>query len=365
MNSQYNIFSVKPVVFEEGERDPFGFDDFAEKLGAEYLPFSGSVSKPSYFLFVAYVNYLFKAGHIKYKNLKEKNEFKIRLEKLLVYSWKKNSAKESLRGSNIIGNSYDINDIDPFSAKGWVKQNCFKIYTDNNFVPITLDRYLKKIGEKQIPLLKDFLATQYKQPKAKKDYLNEIIRKLKNKNSLFYNHRLETSLKQIFKKELRKKINYILKNNESEYLKDIDIIWNKKRIDDDAFFVRFLENKNLPFYPLNKWFGNFADAVDADIYDKSDRKKLWDIADASFESINEKFRSIEKANINLEKRQKPIKWIKFKNGKYCLEPANDSEKKRIKKLWTAYVKRQGEVKGDRYFFNYRHAAFLRILRELE
>jgi hypothetical protein len=41
-----NIFTIKTVSFDQGERDPFGFDDFSEKLGAEYLPFSGTVSKP-------------------------------------------------------------------------------------------------------------------------------------------------------------------------------------------------------------------------------------------------------------------------------------------------------------------------------
>ena len=56
-NESLNIFTVKIVSFDQGERDPFGFDDFSEKIGAAYLPFSGSVSKPTYYLFVAYVNH--------------------------------------------------------------------------------------------------------------------------------------------------------------------------------------------------------------------------------------------------------------------------------------------------------------------
>ena len=62
MNLVFNIYSIKPVTFDRGERDPFGFDDFAEKIGAEYLPFSGSVSKPAYFLFVAYVNHFLNSN---------------------------------------------------------------------------------------------------------------------------------------------------------------------------------------------------------------------------------------------------------------------------------------------------------------
>jgi len=49
MDTEYNIFSVKATEFDQGQRDPFGFDDFSEKLGSKYLPFSGVVRKPIYF----------------------------------------------------------------------------------------------------------------------------------------------------------------------------------------------------------------------------------------------------------------------------------------------------------------------------
>jgi len=171
----YTIFSVKSVSFEKGERDPFGFDDFAEKLGAEFLPFSGSVSKPSYFLFVSYVNHLMSRGEnkINWVDEKDRNEKKIRLEKLLVYSWKKAAKDSSLRGASIIGNSFNISAIDPFSSKGWVKQNCFRIYTEgeNKFkLEKTLHLYLNH-RDKEIALLNDFLSKSYTQNKNKEDYL--------------------------------------------------------------------------------------------------------------------------------------------------------------------------------------------------
>ena len=222
-----NIFTVKTVSFEQGERDPFGFDDFSEKLGAEYLPFSGTVSKPSYFLFVSYVNHILNNKLIPWKNEKQKKEIQIRLEKLMVYCWKKksNEEKEGLRGSSILGNSFDLNDIDFFSSKGWVKQNAFKIYTDKNFAPETLELYLKLIGEKQIPFLNDFILCELKQPQLKAEYLKELLKRLRKTNSLFNNHHLEFKLKEKFKKELLEKIK---SKRRSEYLQYVQPFFKYK-----------------------------------------------------------------------------------------------------------------------------------------
>lgn len=353
MNTEFDIFSVRPVVFEQGERDPFGFDDFAENLGAEYLPFSGSVSKPAYILFVAYVNRLLKEKRIKWRNEKEKSEIKIRLEKLLVYCWKENS-KENLRGSAIIGNSFKIEDIDPFSGKGWIKQNCFKIYTEteNNFNPQgTLKYYWDNIGESQILLLNDFINTQQPRTKEDKKSFEKLRTKLKKPVlSLYSNHLLEDKIKRRFKKELESEIK---SKNKAEYFNYLESFFVNNKFIEEKFFNKTLDNDNLPFKALNNWFGKFVYAVDADINNK-DAKNLWGIADNFFNIIPENIRS----KYHLQKRPKPRIWFEYTNGKYA---RSEKLKKNIS-LWEAYMNRQGDEKG--YFFNYRHYAFSRLLNEL-
>ncbi len=56
--TSHNIFTVKEVTFEQGKNDPFGFGDFTEKLSEKYLPFTGTVRKPTYILFTSYINRL-------------------------------------------------------------------------------------------------------------------------------------------------------------------------------------------------------------------------------------------------------------------------------------------------------------------
>jgi hypothetical protein len=363
MNSDHNIFTIKAVSFDQGERDPFRFDDFSKKVGAEYLPFSGTVSKPIYFIFVAYINYILNNKKIKWKNERQKKEIQIRLEKLLVYCWKKSTPKEELRGAAIIGNSFAINDIDIFTSKGWVKQNSFKIYTDKNFAPKTLQRYLNKIGEKQIPILNEFILTDYKQPQQRSDYLKELYKLLKRKNSLFNDHQLEIDLKKQFKAELLEKIK---NKNKSEYLNYLKPFFGYKTFKENNFWDKLLNNKKLPFASLNDWFGKFVSAVDADINDKPNKNLLWNEADKSFDRIDTQFLTTLKSDIVLHKRQKPNKWFQYNDNRYSLsDRGSKSEKRKVDNLWESYKKRQGEEGGTRYFFNFRHYALLRLLKELQ
>jgi hypothetical protein len=365
MNPNYNIFNIKPVSFDQGERDPFGFDDYSEKLGAEYLPFTGSVSKPTYFLFVTYVEDILDKKLIPWKNKKERREIQLRLEKLLVYCWKRSTAKEELRKANLIGNRFGLNDIDVFSSKGWVKQHAFKIYTDKIFAPQTFKLYWKTIGEKQVPVLKDFILCNHKQPKLKAEFLKELLKRLRKKHSLFNNHRFESGLKNKFKKELLEKIK---SKSKKEYLQYVTKFFEFKTFNESRFWDKLLENRNLPFTYLNDWFGKFVSAVDADVNDRPDKHLLWKKADTSFDKIPKQFHSVSKSDIVLKKRQKPNKWFQFKTNdmRYSFfDEGNKPKNQRIKKLWKIYKKRQGEEEGTRFFFNYRHYAFLRLLKELQ
>lgn len=371
MQLQYNIFSIKATEFDQGERDPFGFDDYSEKFGAEYLPFSGTVSKPSYFLFVAYVNHFLNTNKTLWKSDKQKNEIQIRLEKLLVCCWKKKATeeKEVLRGSAVIGNSFDISDIDVFSGKGWVKQNAFRIYNDNKFATQTLEFYKRVIGERQIPLLSKFISADFKNPDFdKKKFLKKIIDDLqKSEYSLFVGHKFKrVELKRRFKDELKLKIQ---KKNKEVYYDFIRPFFDYATIDNDNFWRNTLDKKELPFVHLNNWFVAFVNAVDADINEKPNRKLLWDEANSSFTKIKPKFLSTSKSDIVLKERMKTKTWFEYneKEKRYSFpDRGNKSKNRRIENLWESYKKRQGEEVGTRYFFfNFRHYALLRLLKELQ
>lgn len=359
-----NIFTVKTVSFDQGERDPFGFDDFAEKLGAEYLPFSGSVSKPTYYLFVSYVNHFLNSNRSLWRNDKQKREIQIRLEKLLVYCWKTKFSKTELRGG-LLGNNFELSDIDVFTSKGWVIQNAFKIYTDKNFAPVTLQFYLKSIGDKQMPILADFILCDYKQPKRKAEYLRELVKQLQKKNSLFNNHRLD-KFKTKFKKEL---IDKIKSRRKIEYFELLQPYFAYQTFKEETFWSKLLENPNpkIPFAFLNNWFEKFVAAVDADVYNKANRKLLWKASDIAFEKIPKSFLSTSKSETELQKRMKKSKWFQFSQNenKYSFyDKGSQSERRRIETLWDSYKKRQGEEEVTSYFFNYRHAALLRLIKEL-
>jgi hypothetical protein len=363
-NESINIFTVKSVSFDQGERDPFGFDDFSEKIGAEYLPFSGSVSKPTYYLFVAYVHHFLNANKSLWRNDKQKREIQIRLEKLLVYCWKTKFSKSELKGG-LLGNNFELSDIDVFTSKGWVIQNAFKIYTDRNFAPATLELYLKRVGERQMPLLRDFILCDYKQPQRKAEYVKDLIKQLCKRNSLFNNHRLD-DLKDKFKKELIEKIR---SRRKIEYFQLLQPYFAYQSFKEDTFWSKLLENPNpkIPFAFLNNWFGRFVLAVDADINQKANRQSLWNEADKSFDKISKQFHSNSKSDIVLQKRMKKSKWFQFNTSesRYSFyDKGSPSEKRRIENLWESYKKRQGEEEGTSYFFNYRHSALLHLIKEL-
>ncbi|MEQ1734351.1 MAG: hypothetical protein ABL940_11810, partial [Bacteroidia bacterium] len=272
-NNSYSIFVVKTVTFEEGSQDPFGFDDFAEKLGAKYLPFSGSVSKPAYFLFTAYVNHILEDKLITYENEKQKKEIILRLEKLLVYCWKNGPSNigHTLKRESVIGNSYTIEPKDLFTATGWVAQSAYKTYNaQKKFIPTkTFDSYWKNVGEKQIGILKEFIAQDAKSPDFNKDkYIKDVVKKLQaSKISLFTNHQLDPSLQKSFKRELLFAIER--QCNSDQYFKIVKEFSEYKTFEKDNFYKRTLENKTLPFVHLNNWVSAFVKAVDADVNGKS------------------------------------------------------------------------------------------------
>lgn len=149
----HNIFLIKPVEFEHGKEDPFGFDYYSGRIADKYIPFSGTIRKPLYLLFVAYVNWLITNKHLKSGTSNE--DVRLRLEKLLVKCLTLSNTSHRF----IIGSTF--RNINPFKGNdgNWVIQNCYKIYDESARVLVP-DELIKDYHNKhieQVKLLNDFL----------------------------------------------------------------------------------------------------------------------------------------------------------------------------------------------------------------
>jgi hypothetical protein len=349
----YRIYVTSPETFEKGDLDPFGFDALSEQISPKYLTFSGTVRKPSYFLFVSYMNRLLNEKHISNKTLKERNEIKIRIEKLLVYCWK--SQNSNLRGYNVIGNSTPKNEIDPFTSDGWRKQNCFKIYTELNYLPSSLNLYWNKTGEKQVEILKDFVAQKRLLKTEQDTYLTEVRKALvSNRYSLFKDHLLYQRLKGTAKRELQKK----LKSHNPNYFQYIESFFEDSSFNEEKFWRVTLDNPKLPFLQLNQWFQAFVQAVQGDLDESRNRKRLWQDADHCYDRLLQN-KLVGKQVSALGKRPNKENWFEKSNGLYKFS----QKMKQNPTQWESYSRRQGE-ENSKYFFTFRHAALASLIKEL-
>lgn len=346
MDLAYNIFSVRATEFEQGQRDPFGFDDFSEKLGSKYLPFSGTVRKPIYFFFIAYVNWLWDNGKL---NSKKKEETRLRLEKLLVISWKKNS--DNLSGKNVLGNSK--RKINPFRGNdgNWIIQTCFKIYgasvnkviTDSKFI----DRYVQDNSD-EVKILNDFLSKQGMLDNRNETFLENTLQKLaKRKYSLFSgNHQLTDKYKKIFKIYL---VNAVWNTN-NDYYNDINLFFNPTTNLKTRLYKKTIENeKKYPFKALNNWFAAFILAVDKDI-NKENSTNDWQKANHLFSLIPDKDKR------DLTQRPEARCWFERYGNKYVAKHGKDFSEDG----WNALLRR---AKGEN-FYDFKHFALTSLLQDI-
>lgn len=346
MDLGYNIFSVRATEFDQGQRDPFGFDDFSEKLGSKYLPFSGTVRKPIYFFFIVYVNWLWDNGEL---NIKKREDARLRLEKLLVLSWKRTS--DNLTGKNVLGNRQKR--INPFRGNdgNWIIQTCFKIYgasvnkviTDNKFI----EQYVKH-NPGEIKILNEFLSKEGPLDKHNETFLENTLQKLaKGKYSLFSgNHQLTDRYKKIFKNYL---INAIWVTN-NDYYNDISLFFNPTNNLASRLYKKTLENeKNYPFKAFNRWFAAFIMAVDKDINNKNS-KSDWLKADELFSKIPDKYKR------DLKTRPEPRCWIERNTSKYVAKNGNEFGEDG----WNALLRR---AEGEN-FYDFKHFALTSLLQEI-
>lgn len=135
------LFIVKKVTFEQGNTDPFRFDDLTEKIGGIYVPFSGSIRRVRYLVFLPLVQLL-----IEELNLDRRNALiaKTRFEKLLVYL--AIHMYHVPTGSGIMGIS--LKGVDPFypHTGKWIVVDSFNLY-GNSVKSLGLDQeiFIRKL----------------------------------------------------------------------------------------------------------------------------------------------------------------------------------------------------------------------------
>lgn len=346
MNTTFNIFSIRVSDFDEGQRDPFGFDDYSEKLGSKYLPFSGTVRKPVYFFFVDYINWLWQQGKLP---IKKKEEVRLRLEKLLVLSWKRKA--DSLLGKNVLGNRQ--RKINPFKGNdgNWIVQTSFKIYgasvpkvvTDTKFI----ERYIQdNPGEEEI--LNDFLLRSGVLDSFNESLLENTLTKLSQKKYSLFNgqHQLADKYKRLFRKYLE---NAIWSTSE-EYYNDIYSFFNSTTNLDERLYKKTLENeKKYPFKSLNNWFAAFIVAVDKDV-NKENSIPQWKKADELYFKISDKYRK------ELPQRPEARCWFDRNGNKYIPKAGKEFGEEG----WDALIRRA----NSNNFYDFKHYAFISLLKEI-
>lgn len=354
MDLHYNIFSVKISDFgQENKEDPFGFDNFSEKVAQTYIPITSTVRKPIYFFFVYYINHLLDTGELKAKS---KKEAQLRLEKLLVLSWKRNKVNGNLSGKNILGNSK--HDINPFKGKdgNWIIQTCFQIYGSsvNKLIHEKddfIDKY-KKNTQGEIEILNDFLNKEGYLDSKNKAYLDKILDDLsRNKYSLFFgNHLLHSTYKNSFKKKL---INAIRKNNK-DYYKDIKNFFESTNLLEKEIYKKTIDNRKYPFHDLNKWFSAFIIAVDNDINNKHSVNE-WKEVDNLYSITRQKYsKELNEYKAILKQSPKIRCWFEKEGDKYKRKSDFNQAG------WDAMLRR---AKRKR-FYDFRHSALISLLKEI-
>lgn len=345
------LFIIKPVEFEHGKEDPFGFDYYSGQIADKYIPFSGTIRKPLYLLFVAYVNWLINNKYLKSGISKE--DVKLRLEKLLVKCLTLSNTSHRF----IIGSTF--RNINPFKGNdgNWVIQNCYKIYDESarTLVPPELiDDYHKK-HEEQVKLLNDFLKRTGTLD-ANKRYLDSLIKQLRKKKSSMFSGNL--LLTRRFRDTLFKKLKETIKEKEfgadKELMKKLFISPSKAPTD----LKQVLQSEDYPFKSLNHWFSSFILAVDADIKGEQS-KSLWEIADKRYRDIKDEYKhgTAQRPTNDSRKFTKLKCWFDRVGDKYE-KSYNFSESG-----WDALIRKAD--RDDHVLYTFRTDALGSLLKELD
>ena len=341
----HNFFVIKPVEFEHGKEDPFGFDDYSAKIAQKYIPFSGTIRKPIYLLFVAYVNWL-----ITHKLLKggiSNEDVRLRVEKLLVKCLTLSDTSHNF----IIGSTFRNRNINPFKGNdgNWVVQNCYKIYdksAEDLVPPELIEDYHNKHIE-QVKLLNDFLK-RTGTPDANKRYFDSLIKQLRTKkSSMFFGNPL---LARKFREALFRNLKETIKKKEfgadKELMKKLFVSPSKA----PTALEQVLHSEDYPFKSLNHWFSSFILAVDADIKGENS-KSLWATADKRYHDIENEYKH------GKAQRPKNKCWFDRVADKY-IKSDNFSESG-----WDALIRKA--AREDHLLYTFRTDALGNLLKELD
>lgn len=337
----YNIFTLKAVEFEHQKENPFGFDSIADTISEKYLKFSGVIRKPIYLVFVAYIDHLIKTNQLNHSG-KKINDIKIRLEKLLVTSWKRN---RNLRGESVLGNS--ITRINPFEARdgNWIIQNCFKIY-ESSARKLELEKIVKYYSDqntKEIKLLNEFI-NRSGHLNSNERYLSNLLLKMSKKRTSIFNGKtvLSKKIRIMFLKSLRDLLNDGLFGNDYQF---ISKIFNKPAKSGKEI-NNILNSIKYPFAAYNNWVRNFVLAVDCDL-NKKDSKLAWLKTEKAYKSLDR--------SIKVENRPIPQCWFKYNGNKYIVDDDFNSSG------WNAVLRRAKRQNG--HFYDFKLTALHSLLKE--
>lgn len=343
------LFIIKPVEFEHGKEDPFGFDYYSGFVANKYIPFSGTIRKPLYLLFVAYVNWLINNKHLKSGTNNE--DIRLRLEKLLVKCLTLSNTTHRF----IIGSTF--RNINPFKGNdgNWVIQNCYKIYDESArvLVPDELINDYHNRHIEQVKLLNDFLKRTGTLD-ANKRYLDSLIKQLRKKKSSMFSGNLLLSRR--FRDALLRKLKETIKDkefgNDKELIKKLFISSSKA----PTLLKHVLQREDYPFKSLNHWFSSFMLAVDADIKGEQS-KALWAIADRNYQRLIDKHGAAQRPTEDSRKHTKLKCWFNRVGDKYE-KSHNFSDSG-----WDALIRKAD--RDDRELYTFRTDALGNLLKELD
>lgn len=345
----HNFFVIKPVEFEHGKEDPFGFDYYSGWIANKYIPFSGTIRKPLYLLFVAYVNWLINNKHLKSGISNE--DVRLRLEKLLVKCLTLSNTSHRF----IIGSTF--RNINPFKGNdgNWVIQNCYKIYDESArvLVPDELitDYHNKHI--EQVKLMNDFLKRTGTLD-ANKRYLDSLIKQLRKKKSSMFSGNI--LLARRFREALFRKLKETIKEKEKGFRADLIKKLFNSPSKAPTVLRQGLHSEDYPFKSLNVWFSSFILAVDADIKGETSNS-LWATADRRYQEIDDKHGTAQRPTDDNRKFTKLKCWFNKDGDKYE-KSDNFSESG-----WDALIRKAD--RDDHELYTFRTDALGNLLKELD
>ncbi|MCL4476536.1 MAG: hypothetical protein M1508_09975 [Nitrospirae bacterium] len=343
------LFIIKPVEFEHGKEDPFGFDYYSGLIADKYIPFSGTIRKPLYLLFVAYVNWLIRNKLLKGSTNNE--DIRLRLEKLLVKCLTLSNTSHRF----IIGSTF--RNINPFKGNdgNWVIQNCYKIYDESArvLVPdeVIEDYHVRHL--EQIKLLNDFLKRTGTLD-ANKRFLDSQIKQLRKKKTSMFSGNLLLSRR--FRDALFRELKDIIRQKgfgkDKALIKKLFVSPSKA----PTVLKHVLHSEDYPFKSLNHWFASFILAVDSDIRGEQS-KSLWNSADRNYQKLSDNHGTVQRPTEDSKKHTRIKCWFSRVGDKYE-KSSNFSDSG-----WDALVRKTD--KEDHELYTFRTDALGNLLKELD